>query len=355
MNISTDLDQVSPDLNKSPSGYEWWYFDGLSKDGEYEFVVIFYHDNPFSTRKIRKLEKDSHHDKPHPAISISIYRNNKTIYYSFLEFSEYEFNWNGDELKLTIQNNGFQYDLKNNNFSFEMTLDQNLASGHSVNGIIKGSGGLSPSSLINSDSPDQHTWNLLLPVFDFKAELEVNGLNGEEQITTEGKGYHDHNIGHEPMKESFKEWYWGRYHFKDFTLIYYLMEKHGSRQPEAWLIDAENQSVLEHLTEAEWSYKTRNWFGLNSARKIDLKSSQTTVNIQLKDKIDDGPFYQRFIGDSIINYKGQVYAAHGISEYIYPANIHSKIFWPLVHMRLRYMNETPHWVQKSPLMYPWTW
>lgn len=355
MNISTDLDQVAPDRTKPPSGYEWWYFDGLSTDGEYGFVIIFYHDNPFSTSKIKKLEEGSQNKDPHPAISVSIYRNNKTIYYSFLEFSEREFNWNGNDLKLTIQNNAFHYDLKKSSFSFEINLDQDLASGHSINGVIKSSGGLSPSSLINSESPVQHTWNLLLPVFDFQAELEINGLDGEERVTTEGRGYHDHNIGHEPMKESFKEWYWGRYHFNDFTLIYYLMEKHGSQQFEAWLIDVENQSVLEHITEAVLSYKTRNWFGLNSARKIDLKSPQVIVNIQLKDKIDDGPFYQRFIGNSIINYKGQIHAAHGISEYIHPENIHNKIFWPLVHMRLRYMSEKPHWVQKSPLMYTWTW
>lgn len=355
MNISTDLDHVSPDPNKPPSGYEWWYFDGLSMDGTYGFVVIFYHDNPFSTNKIRKLEKDPYKKEFHPAISVSIYRNKKTIYYSFLEFKEDEFNWDKDGLKLSIQNNFFQYDLKGNRFSFEMKLDQELASGHKINGTIKGSGGLSPSSLINSESTDQHRWNLLLPVFDFESELMINGLDGKDHMMTEGKGYHDHNTGNEPMKESFKEWYWGRYHCKDFTLIYYLMEKHGSQQLEAWMIDAENQSVLEYLTEADWSYKSRNWFGLNSARKIELNSPQVSVNIQLKDKIDDGPFYQRFIGDSIVNYNGQVYAAHGISEYIYPENIHNKVFWPLVHMRLRYMDQAPHWVQRSSLMYPWTW
>lgn len=355
MNISTDLDQVSPDPNKPPGGYEWWYFDGLSIDGKYSFVVIFYHDNPFSTEKIRKLENDPDKKGFHPAISVSLYRNKKTVYYSFLEFNEDEFNWDGNELKLSIQNNFFKYDLNGNNFSFVLNLDQELASGYKVRGTIKGSGGLSPSSLINSESRDQHTWNLILPVFDFKSEMIIDGLDGKDHMIAEGKGYHDHNTGNEPMKDSFKEWYWGRYHCKDFTLIYYLMEKYGSQQLEAWLIDVENQTVLEYLTEADWSYKTRNWFGLNSARKIDLNSSQVSVNIQLKDKIDDGPFYQRFIGESIFNYNGQVHAAHGISEYIYPENIHNKIFWPLVHMRLRYMDQSPHWVQKSGLMYPWTW
>lgn len=355
MNITTDLDQISPDLTKPPSGYEWWYFDGISTDGKYGFVIIFYQDNPFSTRKIKKLEEDPNKEGAHPAISISIYRNKKTIYYSFLEFEEHEFSWNGTDLNLSIGKNTFLYDMNKERFCFEIKVDQKLASGHSIHGSLNGEGGLSPSSLINAESPDRHTWNPILPVFDFSSDLKVNGTDGEENVAIEGKGYHDHNTGHEPMKESFKEWYWGRYHFKDFTLIYYLMEKHDSKQLEAWLIDPENKSVLEYITEADWSYKARNWFGLNSARKIELKSSQVTVNIQLKDKIDNGPFYQRFIGDSIVSYNGQVHVAHGISEYIYPNNIYSKLFWPLVHMRLRYMDQAPHWVQKSNLMYPWTW
>jgi|AntRauTorcE11897_2_1112592.scaffolds.fasta_scaffold00442_16 carotenoid 1,2-hydratase len=355
MNISTDLDQVSPDFSKPPNGYEWWYFDGLSTDGKYGFVIIFYHDNPFSTKKIAKLERSDSNKSPHPAISISIYRNNKTIYYSFLEFDEKEFDWDKDELRLTIENHSFQYDIQKNMLCFEMKIDQELASGHSLRGEIKGQGGLTPSSLIESKSKDDHMWNLILPVFEFEADLSVNGLNGKEELILEGRGYHDHNTGHEPMKDSFKDWYWGRSHFENFTLIYYLMEKHDSQQLEAWLIDAENQTVLEYMTDAELSYRSRNWFGLNSARKIELKSSQVSVNIQCKDKIDDGPFYQRFGSDFIINYNGQINAAQGFSEYIYPKNIYRKLFWPLVQMRLRYVGEKPHWVQKSLLLYPWTW
>ncbi|HET8866245.1 MAG TPA: hypothetical protein VFM80_11155 [Gracilimonas sp.] len=355
MNITTDLDRVSPDFNKPPNGYEWWYFDGLSNDEKYGFVIIFYQDNPFSTEKIEKLNKGIENGNSHPAISISIYQNQKTIYYSFLEFSESEFNWDEEELRLSIENHSFQYDIRDNKFCFDMKLDQKLMSGHSITGSIKGEGGLSSKSLVVSESKDEHVWNLILPELDFHADLKIDGLNGEEVLAVRGKGYHDHNAGYEPMKDSFKEWYWGRYHFDDFTLIYYLMEKHDSQQLEAWLIDHENRNVLEYMNEVELTYKAGNLFGINSARKIDIKSTQVSVNIQCKDKIDDGPFYQRFIGDSIINYKGQVHAAHGISEYIYPENIQKKTFWPLVHMRLRYMSKKPHWVQKSRLMYPWTW
>ncbi|WP_322570634.1 hypothetical protein [Rhodohalobacter sp.] len=63
---------------------------------------------------------------------------------------------------------------------------------------------------------------------DWEVDLAVRGKKVEQDITFSGIGYHDHNIGQEPMKESFRDWYWGRYHFEEFTLVYYLMQKHES-------------------------------------------------------------------------------------------------------------------------------
>lgn len=355
MNITTDLDQVSPDQGKPPEGYEWWYFDGMSDDGEFSFVIIFYHENPFSTKKIERLQSKHDDYQAHPAISVSIYRNSKPIYYSFLEFEEHDFTWNAEQLELKVENNSFHYDLKDDRFTYHMELNQYLPSGYSIEGSIAGSGALTGKSLIESKSDDRHLWNLILPRLDFETDLRVKGIDGEEVIAKKGVGYHDHNIGYEPMKESFKDWYWGRYHFKDYTFIYYLMEKHEDSQLEAWLIDNKNARVLEYLIKAEFRDISKNVFGLSSARKIEIIAPQITVNINLRDKIDNGPFYQRFIGNSVINYQGQTIAAHGISEYIYPNNIYNELFWPLVHMRLNYTNEKVHWVQKSSLMYPWTW
>lgn len=354
MNITTDFEHSTPSSNLSEGGYEWWYFDGQSKDEEFHFVIIFYKSNPFSTRYIKDLSKGMG-DVLHPAISVSVYHKSKPVYYSFLEFGESDYSWDKQELELKIGGNKFNYRPKENVLLINMHLDQELASGHSICGTLKGEGSWSNPKLIQSQSPDRHSWNLLLPHMNWEVDVSINGKRGAQDLKFEGVGYHDHNTGQEPMKESFRDWYWGRYHFEDFTLVYYLMQKHQEEQMEAWLIDQKNKAVLEYFTESKLSYFGRNVFGLNSARKIDLKNNQVDVNIQYRNKIDDGPFYQRFVGDSIIRYNGQVYAAQGISEYIYPDNIYNKAFWPLVHMRLRYMEQKPHWVQKSPLMYPWTW
>lgn len=355
MNISTDVRDITPDYKKSFGGYEWWYFDGLSNDSKNGFVIIFYEHNPFSTRYIEDVETNNQSKMAYPAISVSIYKKGKAIYYSFLEYGEEDFFWDESEKVLKVGGDQVKFSLGEKDFNFRIELDQQLSSGYSVKGEIKGAGKTTDASLIQSTSKDRHSWNLLQPRTDLDVSLHLKGKGGEEEFSFKGVGYHDHNTGNESMKESFKDWYWGRYHFEEFTLVYYLMNKVGEEQFEGWLIDKSNQSVLEHFEEADLDYYTRNWFALNSARKIELKTGQVSVNIQCSNKIDNGPFYQRFVGESIISYKGQVYAAHGISEYIYPLNIHSKLYWPLVHMRLRYMDRAPHWVQKSGLMYPWTW
>ena len=354
MNITTDFKHSSPSKSLSEGGYEWWYFDGQSREGDFHFVIIFYKSNPFSTKYIENLT-DGIVDVLHPAISVSVYHKGKPVYYSFLEFGESDFSWDEQEMELKVGGDLFNYRPKENKLLINIELDQKLASRHGIQGTLKGEGRWSNPRLIHSESNDRHAWNLLLPHMDWEVDLAVEGKKGSQNINFSGIGYHDHNTGQEPMKESFRDWYWGRYHFKDFTLVYYLMQKHGEEQMEAWLIDQNNKTVLEYFTDSELSDFGRNLFGLRSARKIELKSNQATVNIQYRNKIDDGPFYQRFIGDSIIKYKDQVFAAHGVSEYIYPKNIYNEMFWPLVHMRLRFMKKKPHWVQKSPLMYPWTW
>lgn len=355
MQISTDIQKLKPTDNPPEGAYEWWYFDGLSEDKKYGFVIILYLNNPFSTNYIKELDDSGLSVSKHPAISISLYKQQKTIYYSFLEFEERDFSWDHDDWTLSIKKHILRYNFKDGVMSFELELEQELASGHALSGTLSGTSVVPAIDLISKENTEGHIWNLLAPSVDMEVNLQMSDGSNKELINGEFRGYHDHNYGEEPMKESFRDWYWGRYHFKDFTLIYYLMNKHQDKQFDAWLIDNRNQKVLCTFDEADLSYNQATFFGLSSARKIEFIADETQATIQLRNVVDNGPFYQRFLGEGIIKYKGQVQAAQGISEYIYPKNIYNKVYWPLVHMRLRYMMQEPHWVQKSNLLYPKTW
>ena len=201
-------------------------------------------------------------------------------------------------------------------------------------------------------SKSRHQWNLIQASADVYGNLTVDGLH-HELIKFAGTGYHDHNTGMEPMKDSFREWYWGRFHFAGYTMVYYLMNRESGRRNCAWLIGPDN-SVIELTGDFELKDAGLNLFGLRSARKIEMHGGDNDFLIQQESTLDDGPFYQRFSSRLMIKLDGKLHQARGISEYICPERIYMKLFRPLVNMRIKYPGKT-HWVQKNPRLYRWTW
>ncbi|MEQ9091380.1 MAG: hypothetical protein RIE52_09835 [Balneola sp.] len=356
MNISTDQLDENPFPNKPSGGYEWWYFDALSEDGNWGLVIIFYQGNPFSPEYIRNIEKKSSYPDEFPAVSISIYNRNKTEFYSFVEYSADDFNWDKKSDSCTVGPHSFSKSEYDSKLVYSVVLKDVLPSGHSIKAELEFSSSIITKAPIVSKSPNEHHfWNLIQPKAEVSGTIEIKGKSGFQKIAFNGSGYHDHNVGLEPMKEDFKDWYWGRYHFKNTTLIYYVMNRVNEKQYKAWLISNENGEVIDEFSSVDTEGFLGNMFGLSSARKITLKSVDSEVTVQAALSLDDGPFYQRFLGQAVMHKDGEVSIAEGISEYIYPENIYSRKFWPAVKMRLRFASKKPHWVQKFKMFYEWTW
>ncbi len=356
MNISTDHLDENPFPNKPSGGYEWWYFDALSEDRNWFFVIIFYQGNPFSPEYIRSIKKNSTDPDQFPAVSISIYNRNKTEFYSFVEYSADDFNWDTESDSCSVGPHRFSKSENESKLVYSIVLNDVLPSGHSIKAELEFNSSIITEPTIDSKNPNEHHfWNLIQPKAEVSGTIEIKGKSGFQNIEFTGSGYHDHNVGLEPMKEDFKDWYWGRYHLENSTLIYYVMNRLNEKQHKAWLISNENGEVIDEFSSVEIEGFLRNMFGLRSARKISLKSGESEVTVQAALPLDDGPFYQRFLGRAIMHKDGKVSVAEGISEYIYPENIYSKKFWPAVKMRLRFMNKKPHWVQRFKMFYEWTW
>ncbi|MFN1833810.1 hypothetical protein AB2B38_001005 [Balneola sp. MJW-20] len=356
MYITTDLKNSIPLCGGSPGSYEWWYYDAFDPENDCGVVIIFYSSNPFSINKIKDLEDDLNAAaKLYPALSISIYKENKAVYYSFKEFAESEFQYDEETNNFTFGDHSFTYQINDQTLTTHLNIIQKLDSDLSLDLSLQFEGSKTSSELINRKAEKDHIWNLLLPVADVNGDIIIDDSGLKEEIKFRGKGYHDHNAGDSPMKESFRDWYWGRYHFEDCTLIYYLMNEKTGSQYEGWLIDKDNGQVITEFTELSDESAAFNIFGLKSSRLISLSSDSHQVTIQTDKVIDDGPFYQRFKGRAILNTGEEVKISEGLSEYIYPSRIYSKLFWPLVHMRLEYVQSKRHWVQGSNFWYKLTW
>jgi carotenoid 1,2-hydratase len=342
-----------------PGGYEWWYFDGISDNG-YSIVVIFYEGNPFSRKYIQALGNDKGvTGEDYPAISISLYKNGKAIFYSFEEVRRDEAFFSDSEPSGYVGKNRFDLIGGENpdTLAYRLILDQVLPNGDRLSGQIQfvSNRGVSLQGLI-MDQPegDSHSWNLVQPKCEVNGLLNVEG-SYQDRINFQGLGYHDHNSGIEPMKEQFDEWYWGRYHFEDFTVICYFMNEGESWNKKVWILPDGGMGEAHQICDvAEMSDYSMNLFGLTCARKVVVESNEIRLLIQKERVTDSGPFYKRFEGTMLLNMGDRLYRSKGISEYIKPDRIYSRIFWPLVDMRIKYPGK-PHWVQKSSLLYRWTW
>lgn len=349
---------------EGPGAYEWWYFDGIDNTGTYSFVIIFYEGNPFSTRYIQRQQQNSSGrplPQEHPAASISIYKNQEPIYYSFTEFGQHDSQFDAGHPRLHVGEHSMVSRIESNKLIYELNLEEELPSGDALRGTITFCSPPSSNALmggVSDSTEDGHWWNLVQPRAEFTADLDISSMKGRyERVQFEGQGYHDHNTGSEPMRNEFKEWYWGRFHFKVGTLVYYMMERKNEKQCQAWLISPDNAKLLATFPDVDLRDKGLNLFGIKSARTIILSNEKAHVTIQQTQVLDNGPFYQRFQSDAFINLPAwdSMQASTGITEYLRPDRIYWRMFWPLVNMRIRYKREDPHWVQRSGRLYRWTW
>lgn len=363
MKIIFDPHKDSATPSKAPGGYEWWYFDAIDENSGYALVVIFYQGNPFSNRYIRKLEEENNSEAGRPvnfpAISISLYKQGKPIYYSFTEFPAQEAEFSTDRPDLKVGENTLKTDFSDSGIQYTLNLNEKLPSGDCIRAELyfRGSAN-SPENFQENEKHNAigHTWNLVLP--KAKVTGSINVYRKKEithSIAFSGKGYHDHNTGMEPMRDEFVDWYWGRYHFDSATLVYYVMNRQKARQYRGWLIDDNTGKVLQRYDSIKLKDKSMSIFGLHLARKLVLENEASKVVIQQSESLDNGPFYRRFMSEAFLSLEDSIEKSFGFSEYIYPSRIYRRWLWPLVDMRIRYKQEEPHWVQKSGRLYRWTW
>ncbi|MEX2402959.1 MAG: hypothetical protein WD625_02435 [Balneolales bacterium] len=366
MQVFSDFNKDVPLAKPKPGSYEWWYFDGVSYDDRYRFIVIFYEGNPFSSKYIKRLSRNNSKDnalaKSYPALSISVYENDKPIFYSLSEYPPEDCSFSRDRIDIKIGDNTLTAINEDGDITYLLSLYENLPSGDRLNAELSFKSEDIERHLLGTgaenDGSPGHMWNLVQPKAKVNGRIYIYENDSIiHRIKMAGIGYHDHNLGFEPMKDEFDHWYWGRFHFDMGTLIYYVINRKGTQQHKAWLINPYNEELLMEFDDVILAKAKLNRFMLSSHRKLKFKNEQAQVIIQQDQVLDSGPFYMRFTGQATLhmdNHKSVVNST-GITEFIKPKRIYSRIFWPLVNMRRRSVGHKAHWVQKSPKLYRWTW
>ena len=353
--------------DKPSGGYEWWYFDAISTCNTWSVVLIFYEGNPFSPHYHGALQNNRSEETPgpkpqeYPAITLSIYKKGQPIYYSFQEIEPHSFtidtSMQTHQVRLTFGPHSVFLTRDRDQYRAEIQLDDTLPNGDTLQGHLHYSSALKePVRSLIDESQDElgaHSWILCMESAQVKAKLQLGEKNAQE-LTFEGQGYHDHNVGMEPMHKSFMDWHWGRAHFENgsFLLYYVMTQLDGSITGGAWISNATDGLV--HFTQDVLitPFLNRSFFGLKNLKSLLITADDgSKLEVRRQTLSDNGPFYQRF--HSKVNWEEAT--TTGISEYIVPSRIVNKSTWPLINLRLRKEGKTPSWVQKSRFFYDLTW
>lgn len=339
-------DDVFHNLRTNGS-YEWWYFDGISTDSDYSFVIIFFVGIPMSATYISSYTKP---DKPldpmeNCGISVNVYYKNKRIFTTLQEGMGNESDFSISKCQGIFGANSFTFDEESNSYSVTIdTSNQNLPT------TLKGSFKLTVTAPIENTHCEvtDHLWTLVAPRARFTAtfslyEYEHIVLNE----TINGFAYHDHNCGVEPLHLHFSQWYWGNLQSEKYSLVFYDVLAFQNRNCEATVTLSTDDS-FEELTVVDVKYSGYkiSFMGIRYAtRYLFLCTTKSGKNVKIsiatKRIKEQGPFYLRFAITAEVHFDSEIYSDFvGIAEYMDAQTLQQRWILPFLKVPLLQVNPT---------------
>ncbi len=292
--------------------YEWWYVDALSPDGAWGVVMIVFRGMPMSPAYLQA--QHSGHAPPHNhcGYAVSAYHHGRRVAFAFREVPESAF---------CVPDQTFEIDTtlpdQTNSLVARVTTQE------------------SPLRSKGSYQAD-HAWVLVAPRVQATVELSLRE-HGVELASAgwTGLAYRDHNTGRRPLQADFKDWYWGRVHGPDRTLVYLL----APNAAEPFLFCGEVRQGADHVqpwTDLQIDLQARRltMMGLRTARRIVIRGRAAdgtlrTVVCDQRRIVEHGPFYQRYL--SVWTLDG-VPQGLGTSEYMRADRLGSAWIQPFLRL-----------------------
>jgi carotenoid 1,2-hydratase len=345
--------------DKSEAGaYEWWYFDALDPVSGHGIVIIFYDGLLFSPdyhEAVRRGVNDTSHQ--HPGFSLSIYDKGATTFYSLASYHPNQVQFGGATNPATIGLNSISLSDSNNSLIYTVTIDETLPSGLRAVGTLQFESPMPTVFGRSGDVASIHQWNLVQPRARVTGEvaLSKNGMM-LDKFTFNTVGYHDHNTGLRQLDRDFDEWYWGRVHIGDETLVWYNMSEGGVGEATAWLFDSRGVDFIKQVDMLPSGGVSTSIFGLKTYQSWSVIIRGIKYTIIVDHFWDNGPFYQRYrvqLLDSEL--KAVTGVNHGIAEYIKPNRITAGWVRPMIRIRHHQSGGNGNWIQRSASLARLTW
>lgn len=303
-------------LLSTSGAYEWWYVDAQSADGEWGIVVIVFRGMPMSPDYLAALSTSSEVDPTdHCGYAVSVYHRGARIATAFHGVPAQECAFSVTDC-----------DVQAATVSIRRTSD-GAYSVHAITRVrevphdVEITATLVPTSHpagIASD-PEPHAWIVAAPRCTAHVDVMLRESGAvRTHVQWSGMGYHDHNVGVRPMQADHGDWYWGRVHDADRTIVY--LATPGAQQPSMWLgvADANGLHWCDNVS-FERHQRRISFMGLRYHRSIHCRGTLPSggsldvvcVNTNV---VENGPFYQRYASDWTVN--GTPSKQQGMSEYM---------------------------------------
>jgi len=326
---------ISPD---DPGGYEWRYFDSLSKDGRFALVVIFFLGSPMSTYYARVASGERVLPRDYQGVSFTLHENVDGQWreraYAYNLYREGEFASDGSCIRIGKSS------LSQTSDGWRLTLSERRL----WRGVIDADITFRPVDSMPDLPPhgidDGHTWICIAPHCDVSARVTTAG--GQE-IVFQGTGYHDGNFGLLPWERNIL-WYWGRVlpagEGKD-AFIYYHFENEGG--------DSQSTTVITRDASGIWQAEETDFVGSHPLmtdrtpeeksailispqwRHLSFQTLTTKRMVQVsadKGWLLEGPFYNRWsISSDARSGIGEVFRPHYLTHPLWRIMMNTRLRW----------------------------
>jgi carotenoid 1,2-hydratase len=262
--------------------YAWRYTDVLSDDGEWAVVLIAFIGMPMSPDYLLAQAEGHGEPEDYCGQAVSVYYRGKRIAFSFL------------------------------GTCFEPPDPLCMADVE-----VQCEGAELPAKMM--EGADPHAWVLVAP----RRRARVHVTLREEgapvlEHTFEGWAYTDRNGGKHAMQEDFRDWYWGRIHAPDRTVVY--LATPNASTPFLFVGHVlTGSSVLEkwsnvNITLSDYRPTIMGLWAATSIRLDGECDNRTNYVVARRHSVlDSGPFYSRYLARFEVN---GVKAGMGIAEYM---------------------------------------
>jgi len=348
LKLITDLKENRKHELKENGSYEWWYFDAIDNTNEYSFVAIFLTGNPFSpdySEKIKFHTKYPDFNKPNPmnfcALSFNLYFKNRIIYRTLHEYKKENFNIDQEDGSIHLKKSSFKYDEENKTYLLNINITSPNAH-ERFKGDFEFKVNTESEIIIDNSlnaSDETHNWLPSATDCNVTGKLKIYRNSARRKTEFSGRGYHDHNWGNESLFQNMSDWYWGRVISNEYSLIYfYIKYSDKEKEPFKKLLLFKNNILITQKNDFKINFNLKkNYWLLNYNELMEIEADDLKLIVNNSDKIDNGPFYIRFLSDFYLSLNNEVIIddKRGFSEYINTKRLSSGILKPFVNMRIK--------------------